>query len=114
MIMRPLCRHCGLRNINRPRGLCWPCFKIPRIRDLYPSTSIYARRGQANRRGPAPYPTRAAPGSPEKLLVMEKRAAKGYDLHHPHDAGWEVIVEKLMAAFAASMDQPPTPDEDCL
>jgi hypothetical protein len=43
---RPLCRHCHKHAVNRPRGLCWPCWYIPGVRALYPSTSKYANRRQ--------------------------------------------------------------------
>jgi len=32
-----MCRHCGQRPPNRPRQLCWPCYKEPAIRALYPA-----------------------------------------------------------------------------
>lgn len=47
------------------------------------------RRGVKNFCGPAPLartPTTAAPGTPEKLEVMEQRAAGGFAIFHPEDA----------------------------
>lgn len=46
-----LCRHCQVKNANRPLGLCWTCYYKPGVRALYPSTSKYApkRHGSAHR-----------------------------------------------------------------
>ena len=90
--MKRICRHCGQFAISRPRGLCWHCYYAPGVRNLYPSTSIYARRGVANVLGLGPLPaspTTAAPGTPEKLAVLEDRAKAGQSLTHPADARWE-------------------------
>jgi hypothetical protein len=40
----PSCRHCGRARVNRPRGLCWTCYHLPGVRDLYPSTSKFVSR----------------------------------------------------------------------
>lgn len=40
----------------------------------------------ANAAGPPPEPTAAAPGTPEKVAVLEARAAKGQRLWNPADA----------------------------
>lgn len=87
---RPLCRHCHKGNVIRPRGLCWKCYYADGggIRDLYPSTSKFARRGVRDTAGPRPLPdepTDALPGTPEKEAVMTERAAKGQSLWHPRD-----------------------------
>jgi hypothetical protein len=85
----PLCRHCGVRPVNRPRGMCWGCHGKPEVRSLYPSTSKYARRGVRNFVGPAPAPaepTAAAPGTEEKVAVLAMRAAAGQQLFHRSDA----------------------------
>lgn len=82
------CRHCGRPKVNRPRGLCWSCYWTPGVRDLYPSTSKYARRSMrdfyGNHRLPET-PTNADPGSEEKLRVMEGRCRLGVSLFHPRD-----------------------------
>lgn len=84
------CRHCQSHNVNRPRGLCWGCYYRPGLRDLYPSTSRYARRGVGNGHlvnAPIPQvPTAASPGSNEKLRVLAERAKRDERLHHPNDA----------------------------
>ena len=46
--MIAVCRHCSKSKVNRPRGLCWSCYYTPGVRDLYPSTSKFARRGVGN------------------------------------------------------------------
>lgn len=88
--MKPrICRHCHAKKQNRPRGLCWRCFYTPGVKELFPSTSKYARRGLPNFCGPAPLdpePTAAAPGSPEKLKVIRRRARRGLACFHPKDA----------------------------
>jgi hypothetical protein len=83
-----ICRHCKKTKANRPRGLCWSCYYKPGVRELYPSTSKFARRGVANFNGAAPVPeaaTEAVPGSEEKILVLMDRAAKKQALWHPDD-----------------------------
>lgn len=85
---RSLCRHCCKRFANRPRQMCWSCYYRPGVRDLYPSTSKFARRGVGDFNGRtvlAARPTPAAPGSPEKVAVLEERARLGLSLWHPHD-----------------------------
>lgn len=82
-----VCRHCGRGTVCRPRGLCWPCYYSPGVRERYTSGSRYARRGVPARRGnrPLPKPTAAAPGSAGKLVVLIERAAAGQRLWHPAD-----------------------------
>ncbi len=83
------CRHCEQANVNRPRGLCWSCYYKPGVRDRYPSTSKFARRGVKDFNGKVqlpPTPTRAMPGSPEKVAILEQRARLGQALWHPDDA----------------------------
>ena len=80
------CRHCKARNVNRPRMLCWACFYTPGVRDLYPITSKYGRRGTPNRSGVPCEPTAALPGTPEKAAVVERRPHAGQELWHPGDA----------------------------
>jgi hypothetical protein len=84
-----ICRHCGRGRVSRPRGLCWTCYYTPGVRELYPVTSKYGRRGVGNGYGkskPATHPTNALPGSLEKVLVLSERAALGQDLWHVDDA----------------------------
>ncbi|HZU34440.1 MAG TPA: hypothetical protein VFA18_00955 [Gemmataceae bacterium] len=82
------CRHCGKGESSRPRGLCWTCYYTPGLRELYPSTSKFARRGIECRGRPElpPAPTRARPGSPEKVAILEQRARLHQALWHPEDA----------------------------
>src|SRR5262249_21075557 len=88
-----LCRHCQKVKSNRPRGLCWSCYYRPGVRDLYPSTSKFARRGVAdfNGRHRLPEePTDAAPGSEEKIQILMQRAERGEALWHPLDAATDL------------------------
>jgi len=96
-----LCRHCHRVEANRPRGLCWSCYYTPGLRELYPSTSKFGQRGLDDFYGEAalpPLPTRAAPGSPEKVAVLEQRAMNRQALWHPDDG--PVEVEKRRAVVA--------------
>jgi hypothetical protein len=75
--------------VNRPRGLCWTCYYTPGVKELYPSTSKFARRGVGIFTGNAPLapvPTTAVPGTPEKLAVLEHRAKMKLAIFHPADA----------------------------
>src|SRR5688572_15172535 len=83
-----LCRHCQKVKSNRPRGLCWSCYYSPGVRDQYPSTSKFARRGvkDFNGRTKLGEPTSALPGSEEKVRVLMERARLGLSLFHPLDA----------------------------
>lgn len=90
-----LCRHCQKVKSNRPRGLCWTCYYTPGVRDLYPSTSKYGRRGFGNfnrRLRLPPFPTNALPGTPEKVAVLQERAQLGVSLWHPFDNSADVSV----------------------
>jgi hypothetical protein len=95
-----LCRHCQKVKSNRPRGLCWSCYYTPGVRDQYPSTSKFARRGVGNFNGRFKMPscpTNALPGTPEKVAVLEERARQGVALWHPLDAGMGSAVETPLA-----------------
>src|SRR5207245_2187874 len=83
------CRHCQRAESNRPRGLCWSCYYKPGVRERYPSTSKFARRGIGNFNGLAELPlepTEALPGTPEKVAILEQRACLQQSLWHPDDA----------------------------
>jgi hypothetical protein len=84
-----ICRHCGRVPSSRPRGLCWKCYYTPGVRDLYPSTSKFAQHGLADFYGVASLPsepTRALPGSAEKVAILMERALQRQALWHPGDA----------------------------
>jgi hypothetical protein len=85
----PMCRHCQQAPASRPRGLCWVCYYASGVRQLYPSTSKFARRGLGINPGRLklpPFPTQALPGTLEKIAVLEQRASLGQELWHPDDA----------------------------
>jgi hypothetical protein len=95
------CRHCQRVRMNRPRGLCWACYYTPTIRDSYPSTSKFARRGIDDFNGLArlpAQPTRTMPGTPEKVAVLEQRAQLRQELWHPEDAPVDVESCQLNVA----------------
>ncbi len=84
-----ICRHCQKVRSNRPRGLCWSCYYRPGVREMYPSTSKYARRGVSDFNGQsavAAKPTQALPGTEEKVEILAERARLGLSLWHPRDA----------------------------
>ena len=90
--MIAVCRHCSKCKVNRPRGLCWSCYYTPGVKEQYPSTSKYARRGVGNFTGNAPLapePTTAPPGTVEKMAVLEMRAKLKFALWHPFDAKFD-------------------------
>src|SRR5262245_32627480 len=99
--MKPMCRHCQKVRSNRPRGLCWTCYYTPGVRELFPSTSKFARRGVGNFCGTAPLPdlaTDAAPGTEEKIQILMERATKRQALFHPDDNSDAVPLAPLQRA----------------
>jgi hypothetical protein len=96
-----ICRHCHEALVSRPRGLCWACYYRPGVRDLYPSTSKFGRRGLGNFNGQAPlpaFPTPTIPGSPEKIAVLEERARLKQSLWHPDDATFAGPAKLILQA----------------
>jgi hypothetical protein len=96
-----MCRHCQRAKSNRPRGLCWSCYYRPGVREMFPSTSKFARRGILDfngRTAVAPRPTGALPGTPEKVAILAERARLGLSLWHPMDA---TLDRQLVAAEVA-------------
>ncbi len=93
-----LCRHCQQRQVVRPRGLCFNCYYAPGVRDLYPSTSKFARRGyggNVNSDAKPITPTQAVPGSPEKIAAMQERAKMNVSVFHVHDEPMDRESRKL-------------------
>lgn len=87
--MSRLCLHCGKSPASRPRGLCWTCYYTPGFRERFPPVSKFGVRGVGNeyRQAPMPpFPTRALPGTPEKIAVLAQRALLRQALWHPDDA----------------------------
>jgi hypothetical protein len=95
-----MCRHCNKVKSNRPRGLCWSCYYTPGVREKFPSTSKFARRGVSDFCGKArlPEPTAATPGSAEKVAILAERARLGLSLWHPLDAPMDRESRKLGVA----------------
>src|SRR5689334_19756437 len=96
-----LCRHCKKVRSNRPRGLCWSCYYTPGVREQYPSTSKFARRGVSDFNGAtqlAAKATTALPGSDAKVAVLAERARLGLSLWHPGDATLESVPRTAVVA----------------
>jgi hypothetical protein len=82
-----LCRHCGVCSVSRPRGLCWSCYYAPGIRERYPAKYVLSATPDGHGRSALPEtPTRAVPGSEEKIEVLGQRARRRLELWHPGDA----------------------------
>jgi hypothetical protein len=74
------------------------------VREKYPSTSKYARRGVSDFNGKtklAAEPTNALPGSEEKIRILAERARLGQSLWHPLDATLASTQPTLFEALAA-------------
>lgn len=83
-----VCPACGSRQTSGYRPLCRPCYSSP-VREEYRVPSKYNSRGHGidvEEAGEPLEPTRALPGTPEKLAVLESRAGRGEGLFHPGDA----------------------------
>lgn len=93
-----VCVHCAARKVARPSGLCAPCYRVPGLKERYRSTHAANRRGagQGVAAPPPPdAPTWAAPGSAQKIAVMERRAANGRSVAHPDDE--KIVVESWLS-----------------
>jgi hypothetical protein len=79
------------------------------VRDLYPSTSKFARRGVGDFNGQAalPEPTDAPPGSPEKVAILEQRARLGQALWHPLDAPMPAQADEGQGKVEVGKPAPP-------
>jgi len=97
-----ICQHCQQSEARRPRQLCWKCYRKLAVRERYASTSKFARRGLGNFSGNRPlppFPTRAVPGTPEKIAVLAERARLKLSLFHPDDVtAWNPGVEIMRAS----------------
>jgi hypothetical protein len=90
---RVVCRHCQRSKVKYARGLCWRCYHKHGVSKLYPPTSKYARRGVGNNQCKRPLPTPTAiPPGPERVAVLEERAARDEALWHPDDAALTALI----------------------
>lgn len=76
-----MCKVCGIRKNNRPRGMCVHCFEA--VRETERETEQTSRKVATV----LPVPTQAQPGSEEKILILLARVAAGQVIHHPEDLG---------------------------
>lgn len=81
------CKHCNVGRAGRTRGLCWRCSTTPEIRDQHPTHPSYRASAQVDFYGTPPLgvPTRAVPGTAEKIAELMDRAAKKLSLFNPKD-----------------------------
>ena len=96
-----ICRHCHHAPVCRPRQLCWSCYYKPGVRDLYPSTSKFGRRGLGNFNGVRPlptFPTSAIPGTAAKIAILEERVRLRQNLWHPDDATFAGPAPEILRA----------------
>ena len=114
--MDKICRHCEKSKVNRPRGLCWSCYYTAGVKEMYPSTSKYARRGVGNFARVAPMPataTKLRPGSAEKLALLSERARLGLSLFHPDDVRFSPALDAASIMGAVDgFENPDDPDLD--
>lgn len=84
------CLHCSQYQVIDRRNLCRMCYRKVEVRALYPISSMQRFGvGIGCFPGKAPQPTRALPGSPDKVEVLCKRVEAGEYLFHPEDATHE-------------------------
>jgi hypothetical protein len=80
------CRHCSQLGAA-PRHLCYRCYHNNRIRNQYPvernTNNTFPGSKTPRKEG---QPTRALPGSAEKVAILEERVLRGEALWHPQDA----------------------------
>ncbi len=103
---RKQCRHCKVRKVSKPKGLCYGCGTNPAICSLYPCYAVKVNnRGHAVGNVNPPLPperTGAPPGSPRRVLVMGERMKAGFAPLHPDDSkDWEEATHEDRAEFAA-------------
>jgi hypothetical protein len=105
--VNPVCRHCSGPKVNCPRGLCRACYYTPGVKERYPPAGKYPRRGVGNFTGPPlpAAPTAAAPGTPEKLAALERRAELRQAMFHPADARYAGDPRPLAFLAAAGVPQ---------
>lgn len=90
------CRHCKVRIVTRPRGLCWGCYGRPEVKGLYPTSDNRHNQKGLGEHYPTSNsdPTTAPPGSLAKMKVLRKRLESREELFHPADATG-VVLELL-------------------
>ena len=85
------CRHCRKHPVNRPRRLCFGCYHKPDVRSQYPPKAnqhggvFVASNVDFYGTAQPCVPTRATPGTAEKIAILESRVQARQDLHHPRD-----------------------------
>src|SRR5262245_54672162 len=107
------CRHCGDIRTIRCRGLGWQCFYTPAVREQSPWTSNLPPRGAGCGDGRLPdRPTRALPGSPAKVAVLETRAFAGQALWHPDDRQFTDAAIRIAALLTDHPEPLPVMEDD--
>lgn len=100
---RGVCRHCQRHMPLRSRGLCTRCTRTPGVAQRY-SLPLRGQRGicrgvpDFNGHAPLPpAPTRALPGTPEKVETLRERCRLHQALWHPQDATLEEAPNRYVA-----------------
>lgn len=85
-VVRGDCASCGKERRLR-RGLCAKCYFTPEIREKFATTPScsFTNIGLGSTSKELGEPTKARPGTEEKLRVLEDRAEKRRVLFHPDD-----------------------------
>ena len=81
--MNGRCLNCKTRFASCPRGLCNKCLRNKTVRVRYPTMYEMQMVVASQSLGE---PTMAAPGTPEKVAVLEARWGANLALWHPLDA----------------------------
>ncbi len=98
------CMHCGkpVRTDHRPPApVCWQCW----VQHAGDEDFDFAEKPLP------PKPTRALPGSPGKLVVLQDRATDRVALFHPGDAPLPSVVLTLLGEIVAAglLERKPEP-----
>ena len=98
--MKKKCLHCHRLSHIRRRGLCCRCTRAglakayPRLREI----GFVDFCGEAA----SPQPTKALPGTSEKIAILRQRAEQKLSLHHPEDP--KLMPSPQMTTRTASLD----------
>ncbi len=86
----PVCLRCKEEFVDRTNKIqCWKCRRILKILKRSREEEI-EEPAKSRSVKPASCPTKALPGTPEKMEVISQRLAAGENPYHPDDAKPEI------------------------